>query len=63
MNVESPEPTQPSPGQAPEAPIAARIITHRFPMRGGFLDVRLPYNLTRAEAVRLAQFIESLATQ
>ena len=61
LNPEPPESTQPLLNEA-QAPGAARLITHRFPMRGGFLDVRLPYDLKRAEAVRLAQFIESLAT-
>ena len=45
------------------AQAASRIITYRFPMRGDFLDVRLPFDLKRTEAERLAQFIESLATQ
>ena len=58
MNSERPEPTQPP---ANETPDPARLITYRFPLRGGFLDVLLPYSLKSAEAVRLAQFVESLA--
>lgn len=42
---------------------ASRIITYKFPMRGDFLEVRLPFNLKRNEAERLAQFIESLAAE
>ena len=40
-----------------------RMITYSFPMRGDFLDVRVPYDLKQGEAVRLGQFIEALATK
>jgi len=61
---EQPAPPPPTPLSEAEAAAqaASRIITYRFPMRGDFLEVRLPFDLKRSEAERLAQFIESLAT-
>ncbi len=59
----APAPMPPVSEAEAAAQAASRIITYRFPMRGDFLDVRLPFDLKRGEAERLAQFIESLATE